>query len=74
MAPKSQARSTAFDYFLISNDEKHYICQCKKEDSVEQLCAGKVSTNSDSKSPNITGKTSNCFSLIRVRCWLQGPM
>ena len=59
MAPKSQARSAAFDYFLISNDGKHYICQCNKEDSVEQLCAAKMSTNSDSKSPNLTGKTSN---------------
>ena len=59
MAPKSQARSTAFDYFLISNDEKHYICQYKKEDSVKQLCAGKMSTNSDTKSANLTDKTSN---------------
>ena len=59
MTPKSQARSIAFNYFLISNDGKHYICRCKKEDSVEQLCAAKMSTNSDSKSPNLTGKTSN---------------
>ena len=56
-------KTALLNYFTATSDGKHYICQCRKENNMqnEKRCAAKISaiSSADKSSTSVTAKTSN---------------